>query len=78
MVRPSGQIIAMNTSALIPECPVMFTPSLAKLIGVNAAIILNRIEWLAKGSKSGREIDGERWIWNTYEAWQEDHFPLRF
>lgn len=60
---------------LYNEAPVMFPPSLAILVGVDAAIIIQKIEFLCEGQNSGREMDGERWIWNTYEQWRDDHFP---
>lgn len=57
------------------ESPVVFPPSLAILVGVDAAIILQKIEFLCEGGKSGREMDGKRWVWNTYDQWRDDHFP---
>lgn len=57
------------------EAPVLFPPSLAILVGVDAAIILQKIEFLCEGQNSGREINGQRWIWNTYDQWRDDHFP---
>jgi len=59
----------MNSSKLlIEEKPLHVLPSLAKLIGLNEAIILQKIQFWLKGS-SGIEKDGERWIYNTYQDW---------
>lgn len=53
-----------------------FRPELAKLIGVEAAIVLQRIVFLCDTPFSGKEINGFRWIWNTLEQWQKEHFPF--
>lgn len=57
---------------LLNEHPLVILPSLAKKIGLNEAIILQQLHyWL---QKSKHEYDGRRWIYNTYEKWQEQ-FP---
>lgn len=63
-------------SVLIHQRPIMFTPDLARIIGVNAAIVLQHLEFLLDIPKNGKEIDGHRWIFNTYKDWQSDHFPF--
>jgi hypothetical protein len=63
--------------SLIRETPIIFGPSLAVLVGVEAAIILQRIAFLCQdGIGGGRVINEERWIWNTYEDWKRHHFPF--
>jgi len=52
---------------LIPEPPLQVIPSLATILGVNQAIILQQIHyWLLS---SEHEIDGEKWIYNSYQQW---------
>lgn len=67
----------MNSrSTLIHQNPIIFTPDLARIIGLNAAIVIQRLEFLLSVPKNGKEIDGYRWIYNTYKEWQEEHFPF--
>lgn len=52
-------------------------PTLATLIGLNEAIILQQVHyWLKHKEKSGQNyIDGRYWVYNTYEQWQKQ-FPF--
>lgn len=63
-----GNIFAEEPFLQIP-------PTLACVIGLNEAIVFQYLHWLLKTPNSGKVIDGHKWIWNTYEAWQKDHFP---
>lgn len=66
-----------KTKCIIGEPPIMFGPSLAVLVGVEAAIIIQRVEFLCQDSfPGGRVIEGNKWIWNTYQQWREKHFPF--
>lgn len=59
---------------LIDDYPIQVLPKLAKVIGLNEAIILQQLHyWL--NSKSAKMIKGKRWIHNTYEEWQVQ-FPF--
>lgn len=66
----------MSSSLLIDENPVLFQPSLARILGVPGAIVTQQLHFLLNLPRSGKMIDGERWIYNTYEDWQRDHFPF--
>ncbi|MCQ9615924.1 hypothetical protein L1889_03750 [Paenalcaligenes niemegkensis] len=58
---------------LIDENPLQVLPDLAVAIGLNEAIVLQQIHyWLRK---SNVVIDGERWVHNTVQQWQEQ-FPF--
>ncbi len=60
------------TTSLAPH-PLLIPPELAKEIGLHEAVILQQIHyWLGK---SNHLINGCRWIYNTYQAWQEQ-FPF--
>lgn len=54
---------------LFDEYPLIILPRLAVLVGLNEAIVLQQLNyWL---QKSNHVHDGKRWIYNTYEQWQE-------
>jgi hypothetical protein len=61
---------------LIDEYPLLVLPSLAKTIGLNEAIALQQLHYWLDMPKVGVEMDGERWIYNTYEEWRKDNFPF--
>jgi len=66
----------MNEKSLFGGEPYLqVPPTLACAIGLNEAIVAQHIEWLCNLPKSGKEIDGHKWIFNTYEQWKEDWFP---
>lgn len=56
---------------LIDESPLVFSPTLASTLNsCESAIILQQIHyWLVR--KSGKVIDGVRWIYNRYSDWLE-------
>jgi hypothetical protein len=58
------------------ETPIMFQPSLAKLVGLHEAIVLQTLRFWCGNKKSGKVIDGERWIYNSAAEWQELSFPF--
>lgn len=61
---------------LIDEYPLLVLPSLAAMIGLNEAIALQQVHYWLENPKGGVEIEGERWVYNTYEEWQMDNFPF--
>lgn len=61
---------------LINDRPLILLPTLAALVGVERAVILQQIHFALNQPKSGRVRDGHKWIWNTYEEWKQDHFPF--
>jgi DNA-binding PadR family transcriptional regulator len=65
-----------KSSALMDETPIMFQPSLAKLVGLHEAIVLQTLRFWCGNKKSGKIIDGERWIYNSAAEWQELSFPF--
>lgn len=51
------------------EKPIVVLPSLAKLLGINEAIILQQIHyWL---ERSNNIHDGYRWVYNSIKDWNE-------
>jgi hypothetical protein len=62
-----------SSRLLITEPPLLVLPSLASAIGLNEAIFLQQLHyWLLQ---AGKERDGRRWIYNTYDEW---HTQLPF
>ena len=64
---------SQSSRLLITEPPLLVLPSLAIAIGLNEAIFLQQLHyWL---QQAGKERDGRRWIYNTYDEW---HAPAPF
>lgn len=67
----------MTSSLLINEHPLQVLPTLAKLIGLNEAIIVQQVHyWIANKKNTGLERDGYKWVYNSYKEWQTDNFPF--
>jgi hypothetical protein len=60
---------------LFDESPLVVQPTMAKAIGLNEAIVLQQIHYWLRNGKSGKEIEGVRWIWNSLSDWQVQ-FPF--
>lgn len=62
---------------LLDEPPLQVMPTLATLIGLNEAIVLQQIHYWVKHNEKDRQnfIDGHYWVYNTYEQWHEQ-FPF--
>lgn len=65
-----------HASLLIEEPPLQVLPTLAIKFGLENALILQQLHWLLRVESNGKEINGERWIYNTYEDWQRQYFPF--
>lgn len=65
-----------KSNLLIDEPPIVFQPTLAKLIGLHEAIVLQTLRYWCGNKKSGKIVDNERWIFNTLEQWREFSFPF--
>lgn len=64
------------SSTLINERPLIVQPTLVQAFGFEHAVILQQIQFCLSMPKSGADIEGEHWIWNTAEQWSQDHFPF--
>ena len=59
----------MNSKYIINEDPIFFLPTLAVGVGLNEAILLQKIHgWLQCTPK---EAIGRNWIYNSYKSWHE-------
>lgn len=64
----------MKKNYLIEEYPLIVLPTLAKLIGLNEAIILQQVHyWI--NNRHAKLKKGKRWCYNSYSQWQEQ-FPF--
>ncbi|OIK11926.1 hypothetical protein BIV60_17225 [Bacillus sp. MUM 116] len=57
------------SNLLVFENPMIVSPSLANMIGLNEAIVLQQLHYWV--NKSTHIIEGRKWIYNTYNDWQE-------
>lgn len=65
------------SNLLIDDRPIMFLPKLAIVLeSVERAIILQQIHWLSLQPKTGKIINGYKWVWGSYEEWCADYFPM--
>lgn len=65
------------SNLLINDRPIMFLPKLAIVLeSVERAIILQQIHWLLMQPKTGRIVDGYKWVWGSYAEWCEEYFPM--
>ncbi len=46
-------------------------PTLAVAVGLEEAIVVQQLHWYFRNPKNGREINGQRWIFNTYASWKK-------
>ena len=62
---------------LLNEYPLLVLPTLAKLIGLNKAIVLQQVHyWLLKNEQNESAIkNGKIWCYQSYTKWQEQ-FPF--
>jgi hypothetical protein len=65
-----------SNRVLLDERPLVLLPSLAKAVGMNAALVIQQLHYHLVNPDNGREHDGEQWIYKRYEDWQRDDFPL--
>lgn len=65
----------MTSQLLINEPPLQVLPTLARIIGLNEAIVLQQIHYWLHPQTNRNYFDGRHWVYNTYEQWQKQ-FPF--
>lgn len=65
-----------KSNLLINEPPLTVLPTLATVVGLNQAIVLQQLHYWATNPKVGVQRDGYTWVYNTYEQWQAENFPF--
>lgn len=68
----------LNTMVLYDQYPLIINPTLAKLIGLNEAIVLQQIHyWTEKNRLDDRNFrEGFYWTYNSIEAWHKENFDF--
>lgn len=63
---------------LLSEPPMLVYPSLARILGINKAIMFQQLHFLLNMTKTSRNthnfLDGRWWVYNSYPQWREEHF----
>jgi DnaD/phage-associated family protein len=63
----------MAARLLLDEEPLVISPSLATIVGLNESIVLQQLHyWL---ERSTHIYEGYKWVYNTYEEWRKQ-FPF--
>lgn len=74
----------VRATGLIDEPFIAVYPTAAVYLGINKAVIIQQLHYLLnqtrqtenkRGDKAFHFIEGEWWVYNSYQDWQEDHFP---
>lgn len=50
---------------------LMIPIDLAMRIGFNEAVVLNQLNYWLENDGAGVEVDGHKWIYNTYTEWRD-------
>lgn len=62
------------SNLLINEPPLQVLPSLARVIGLNEAIMLQQVHYWLHHARV--KHDGRMWVYKTFEEWQEQDFSF--
>lgn len=65
-----------RSNLLINEPPLLILPSLAVLIGLNEALVLQQLHYWLDNPKTGVSRNGYKWVYNTYDNWLRESFPF--
>lgn len=63
----------MSNNKLIDEYPLILLPSLAVILGLNEALVLQQVHFLLQHTK--HNYDNRPWIYNSYPQWVKT-FPF--
>ena len=68
----------MSNTQLFTDSPLTFSPTVAKYLGLNQAIVLQQLHyWLCKNrEKNINHRVGTYWCYESYTDWQERSFPF--
>jgi hypothetical protein len=63
---------------LYDQYPLIINPTLAKLIGLNEAIVLQQIHyWIEKNRMDDRNFrEGYHWTYNSINSWHKENFDF--
>lgn len=65
-----------NTMVLYDRYPLIINPTLAEMVGLNEAVVLQQIHyWTEKNRQDDRNLqDGFYWTYNSIDAWHQEQF----
>lgn len=66
----------INENTVIEDYPILVLPKLAVAIGLEEAMVVQQLYWLLKNPANGKNLDGEKWIFNTAQQWVDQYFPF--
>ena len=72
--RRTGETV--NSSLLLDEKPLIILPAFATTVGLGEAVFVQQLHFLTRQGKSGKVVDGRRWIYNTPREWVRQYFPF--
>lgn len=64
------------SNLLIADRPLLVLPRLVAFVGLNEAIVLQQVRYWLSDDLHPQVRDGRRWVYNSYEGWQERNFPF--
>lgn len=64
-----------SSRLLFEERPLIIRPTLAVAVGLNEAVFLQQLHYWITETHSGKDVDGRRWVYNTYDEWLKQ-FPF--
>ncbi|MFN8452456.1 MAG: hypothetical protein U0521_28595 [Anaerolineae bacterium] len=67
-----------HATHLLDEAPMLVYPTLARILGINGAVMLQQLHFLLNSTKTAKNkynfINSRWWVYNSYAEWQRDHF----
>ena len=64
-----------SSTLLLSERPLLIRPHQAVAVGLNEAVFIQQLHFWLSETDSGSEIEGRRWVYNTYDGWRKQ-FPF--
>lgn len=64
----------MTSPLLINEPPLQVLPTLARIIGLNEAIVLQQVHYWLNPDFNTNFFEGKHWVHNTFNQWQKQFF----
>ncbi len=69
-------MIIQNLTLCDDTIKIVITPKLEKIVGRSEAVALQQLHFcLTSNENNGKIHEDRRWIYNTYEEWQEQYIP---
>ena len=67
----------MAVKLLVPEeSPLVFQKTVAEVLGLEGAIVVQQVYYLTCVRKVGKNHKGGKWVFYTYDGWRSEYFPF--